>query len=124
MKKLLILFVALACISACSKEGDDGNIRIRLSNISAYDFENIAVNTSTGNVTYGSLESGASSAYKSFELAYRYAFIELSADGNTYTLQPIDYVGETPLDKGEYTYQLDLEPNGQYTSLSLVLIED
>ena len=120
----MILFVALACLSACSKENHQGDIQIRLSNISEYDFENIRVNTSTGDVSYGFLESGESSAYKSFELAYRYAFIELSADGNTYTLQPIDYVGETPLDKGAYTYQLDLEPEGQYSSLIMVLIED
>ena len=124
MKNLLILIFALACLAACSKENDEGDIRIRLSNISEYDFEHITVNTSTGDVSYGSLESGKSSAYKSFDLAYRYAFIELSADGGTYTLQPIDYVGETPLDNGNYTYQLDLEPNGQYTSLSLALIED
>jgi hypothetical protein len=70
------------------------------------------------------LESGEFSAYKSFDLAYRYAFIELSADGVTYTLQPIDYVGETPLDRGDYAYQLDLEPNGQYFSLNQVLIEE
>jgi major membrane immunogen (membrane-anchored lipoprotein) len=124
MRKFLIVIIALVCIAACSKENNEGEVRIRLSNISEYDFENIVVNTSTGDVSYGSLESGEYSVYKSFDLAYRYAFIELTADGETYTLQPIDYVGETPLEKGDYTYQLDLDPQDQYTSLTLVLFEE
>lgn len=43
--------------------------------------------------------------YKVFESAYGYAFIELEIGGKTYTIQPIDYVGETPLEDGNYTYQ-------------------
>lgn len=124
MRRILVLIVAVALLSGCSDEVDNGKVKIRLSNISEVDFENVVVNTSTGNVSYGSLKAQGLSDYKSFELAYRYAFIELSASGNIFTLQPIDYVGESPLDKGNYTYVLDLDIQGQYNSLTMEFIED
>jgi hypothetical protein len=51
--------------------------------------------------------------------------VELEIDGKTYTLQPVDYVGETALDDGNYTYQIDAnDPQEQFASLSLELIKD
>lgn len=127
MKKILILVIAMAAMVACSK--NDGNdpsaLKIRLSNVSQYDFQHIVVNTSTGNVNFGSLHSGQKTAYQVFEKAYRYAFVELEIDGNLYTLQPTDYVGEIPLENGNYTYQIDANDSQErYSKLSLTLIEE
>ncbi|WP_186757182.1 hypothetical protein [Echinicola salinicaeni] len=126
MKKLLLFLLVLLTAIACS--GDDMNpnaVYIRLSNISNYDYKNINVNTSTGGVMFDDLDAQTTSEYKVFEQAYRYAFVELEIEGNTYTIQPIDYVGETPLSNGQYTYQINAnEPNGQYGTLSLNLVKD
>ena len=62
--------------------------------------------------------------YQTFDLAYRYAFVELEIDGKTYTLQPIDYVGETPLENGNYTYSIEAAINERYNTLSLNLMYD
>ena len=109
MKKLMFLVLVIGMFSSCSDEVGNDNVNIRLSNISSTAFENIIVNTSTGNVDYGDLNPGAFSEYKNFEIAYRYAFIQLNCNGETYTLQPIDYVGEEPLKNGNYTYKLDFD---------------
>ncbi|WP_215225543.1 hypothetical protein [Echinicola shivajiensis] len=126
MKKLLVFIFCLSISFGCSR--DDINpeaVNVRLSNISTYDFKNIIVNTSTGEVEFNDLDAQTTSEYKVFEKAYRYAFVELEIEGNTYTIQPIDYVGETPLSKGKYTYQINAsELNGQYGTLSLSLKED
>ena len=51
--------------------------------------------------------------------------MELMIDSATFTLQPIAYVGETTLENGLYTYQIDEhESQDQYSRLSLTLIED
>ncbi len=122
MKKTLILYLTIIILFGCSKDNENNEVKIRLSNISQYDFQNIVVNTTTGNVNFGNLSSGQKSEYKEFDKAYRYAFVELEIDGETYTLQPIDYVGETLLKNGIYTYQLDV--NDIDTILSLTLVED
>lgn len=126
MKKIIILFVTIVTLFSCSKDNVNNEVKIRLSNVSQYDFKNIIVNTTTGYVNFLDLESGQKSEYKDFDKAYRYAFVELEIDGETYTLQPIDYVGETLLENGNYTYQIDANDtiNDQYSKLSLKLIED
>jgi len=124
MKKIIpILLIALLFIN-CNENEDTTEVRIRVSNISQFDFSNIIVNTYNENVSFNNLNSGEVSEYKTFELAYSYAFIQLESDGNTYTLQPIDFVGETPLTNGNYTYQLDINPSSQFQEIILSLVED
>nr|WP_294929690.1 hypothetical protein [uncultured Flavobacterium sp.] len=125
MKKLLILVIIAVVLSGCSSEDSDSELRIRLSNASKFDFQNITVNTSTGNVNFENVSSGQNTTYKNFSKAYRYAFVELQIAGKTYTLQPIDYVGETPLKKGNYTYQITAnDSQEQHGKLSLTLIKN
>tara|TARA_R110002126_G_scaffold277560_3_gene423562 strand:- start:846 stop:1226 length:381 start_codon:yes stop_codon:yes gene_type:complete len=125
MKKIFILILIVASFYNCKNDNDTSNVNIRLANISQFNYQNIIVNTSTGAVNFDDLESQQLSAYKTFEKAYSYAFIELQIDGNTYTFQPIDYVGESLLKNGYYTYQIDAnESQEQYGTLSLTLIKD
>jgi len=127
MKKLLILIILSVALFSCNDDDDNNltGLKIRLSNVSHYKFQNIVVNTTTGNVNFEDLNSGQKSAYKEFEKAYRYAYVELEINGKKYTLQPIDYVGETLLANGKYTYKIDVNDSGdQYSRLSLTLVED
>ena len=127
MKKAFFLILAIAISAGCSNSDDNNTpqLKIRLSNISTFDFKNIVVNTSTGDVNFDDLNAGQQAEYKVFELAYRYAFVELQIDGKTYTLQPIDYLGEIPLENGNYTYEINANNSLlQYQRLSLFLVED
>jgi len=127
MKKILILIISISTLLACSNDDDNttSELNIRLSNVSQYDFQNIIVNTSTGNTNFENISSQGMTNYRTFELAYRYAFVELEIDGETYTLQPIDYFGETPLEDGNYTYEINANDSlEQYGKLSLTLIEE
>ena len=124
MRKLAFIFLLVLDFGACTNQDDEINIRLR--NSSTVAFTDIIVNTSSGdNTVFENLESDQVSAYQSFEIAYRYAFIELTANEQTLTIQPIDYVGETPLKGGLYTYELDIVSlEDRYGGLVLKLIED
>lgn len=130
MKKIgLFVLIALAVLAkSCSYNDDyieEGTVQLRISNISAFDFKDIYVDTGGNDFYYGDLPSGTSSSYAQFDFAYRYAFIELTIDGEVYTVQPIDYVGEEKLESGLYTYRINALPTGnQYDRLSLELQED
>jgi len=127
MRKILILIIFLATIFSCNDDDfkEPSQVNIRLSNISAFDFKNIIVSTSTGEVNFENINSNQKSDYKTFEIAYRYAFVELEIDGQTFTLQPIDYTGETPLERGSYTYEINAnDSQEQFEKLSLTFIED
>ncbi|WP_127138318.1 hypothetical protein [Flagellimonas oceanensis] len=122
MKKLFFLMLLLAV--GCSS-GDDAEVYIRLENVSAHNYENIIVRISNDPLDYGNLGTGKVSEYQMVTKAYRYAYVELEINGKMYILQPIDYVGESTLGSGYYTYQIDAEDGGwEYGQLSISLVED
>lgn len=107
MKKHLLFFLFIACISCSDKEPSSG-INIRIQNNSRYRFDKVFVNTSGGENNYGSVLSRNSSAYLKFNQAYQYANIRLTINGQEFAFQPYDYFGETPLPEGKYTYILNV----------------
>lgn len=128
MKKGILLFV-LGCMligSGCS--GDDDidytEIEIRIKNVSNVEFLNVLVTGGGETHDYGDVAQGISTDYKAHAFAYAYAGITLSANGEEYRLQPIDFVGEETLAPGKYTYELDIEPLETFNSILLTLEED
>ena len=120
---LIGLMVTLACNSDDPDMGP--GIWIRVENASEFRYDNVVVETQGGENNYGTINVGEKSDYKVFELAYRYAFVQLQIDSDTFTLQPIDYVGETPLEEGNYTYVVDAsQSESQFGRLSISLVED
>jgi hypothetical protein len=119
-RHLTQLALALAAAVGCAPGGplepeDRGPVEIRIANESQFGFDRVEVGFPTGSVSYGALAPGESSEYRSVSRAYRYAYIEIEVDGEEFVRQPIDYVGETPLAAGKYTYRLDLAATGEFT---------
>jgi hypothetical protein len=112
MRTLLLCLCVCLSLFSCKKEGS-GDIFIRVRNASQYQFDNIVVKAAKGDNSYGNISAGQKSDYKAFEQAYKYAYIELSVQGQKLVLQPTDYVGETPLTPGQYTYVLDVVNGSQ-----------
>lgn len=126
MKNILILAV-LCLLSSCVRsvapdefEGD-GPIYLQVENISKKNFDNVRVITPGGDHEFGPLKKGEASVYKSYTLAYRYGYVEAVIGDDTLIVQPIDYVGETPLEDGQHTYALDVYGNRDSKSLNLTL---
>jgi len=103
----ILLFICLTAIISCKKK-DSKAVFIRISNQSAYTFEHVIVNTYNQPINYGQIQQGQNSVYMKFDVAYRYAHIRLTAGGKEFILQPIDFVGETTLASGKYTYSLSI----------------
>lgn len=118
---LTITSVFLLTITACKKnEADDciehtvsdcnedpTKINIRIKNVSDYDFCNVVLKPSE-TTNYGKIEKGQSTCYRSFDLAYSYAYVQFYIGEKEFVLQPIDYVGEVPLSIGNHTYSIDI----------------
>ena len=93
---LIIVFALLSC------SDDDGTneVRIRLRNASEFQFENATFN----NVNYGNIESGATTEYRVFQNQYSYGSVSITIEGEEYGWIPIDFVGESLLEDGDYTF--------------------
>ncbi len=96
----LVLFAAALSIGCVTGGEDPSEIRIR--NVSGFDYDGLQV----GEETYGRLPAGAETRYREFGIAYRYNYVRLEVEGDEMILQPTDYVGETPLGPGRFTYEV------------------
>jgi hypothetical protein len=126
MKKAHLITIVLCLFFACSEdEPNHTSVKIRLRNVSQFEFTDVFVNTSGGEFNYGSLNSQGVTPYHEFESAYSYAFVSLKIDGINYRIQPIDYVGEVTLPNGIYTYEIAAKASGgEYDRLSMSLVKD
>lgn len=111
---LALVFVVLLLITGCTDRNDKlSAVNIRVKNASSINFDEVQV----GGDEFVHLEvsSGSFSEYLEYETAYQYAYIQIKSDTESYVLQPIDFVGETPLEIGFYTYVLDVSEEGDIT---------
>lgn len=105
--KLLLFSIFVFTLSSCASNPtitEINSVMIRIANGSGLNYENIIVNIDGDTVYYGDLESHSKSDYKSFGFAYSYAFVEFYVNDEKYTYQPTDFVGESKLENGKYTY--------------------
>ena len=123
--RLVFLCMLIPALSGCgsdninnSSESSDKTL-IRVHNLSAYDFVNIVVDDHN----YGAVAAGAFSDYADLGVAYRYNYVKLTAAGAVFTLQPIDYVGETAFAAGKFSYEIDITDFAA-RALSIEAVED
>lgn len=114
---VLLIVVTAGCTSA---NGKPGGLEIRIANRSDRDFDKVDVTFTSDKVEYGAIPKGGMSAYKQVKEAYRYAKIDIVANGEAFTFQPIDFVGETLLEPGRYTYALNVDPTDHIVTIDLV----
>lgn len=126
MKNTLIAIVFMLTLAGCSKEEEPlSSIFIRVANASKYDFDKTIINTTTGKVNFGKLNSGKKTEYRDFEVAYEYAYVELHMSGSTFVMAPRDYVGSEPLENGIYTYKIKVNAcHRDYAEVNLELVKD
>lgn len=95
-------------------------VTLRVLNDDVVRFDSVTITFPDGSVReFGPLAPGEISVYRTVKLAYRYAFVQVLVGDKTFTLEPIDYVGETALEPGLYIYVL--KTSGTTVDLELVV---
>ena len=112
MVKYFLLALCLVATIGCSDLDDDlSSVNIRVRNVSDITFDLVQVGDMEK--IHENVAPDSFTLYLEYEEAYRYAYIRIESGTETYVLQPIDFVGETPLPIGLYTYELDINEEGE-----------
>ena len=98
---LSLLFITLACEKT-------NVVLIRIENSTGHDITAVFVSGPEDTHEYGNVNKGGKSDYQVYQSAYRYAFCTFKIGDSEFTIQPIDFVGESLLKNGEYTYRLTI----------------
>ncbi|RTE52606.1 hypothetical protein EHW67_15160 [Arenibacter aquaticus] len=111
MKHLTFLILLVLFTAACSDRDDElGGVQIRIKNISSITYDTVQVGEE--DKLHNNVGPDEYSGYLEYETAYAYSYVRINAGEDTYILQPIDFVGESPLSLGFYTYELNISEEG------------
>jgi hypothetical protein len=102
----LALLLVLAAVSGCTSIAGSGGVRIRFSNGGAAELTNITFQSGDASVQLARLAPGELSPYSVHASTYHYGYLRFTVNGAEQVLQPIDYVGETPITSGAYTFRI------------------
>lgn len=111
MKHLTFLILLVLFTAGCSDRDDElGGVQIRIKNVSSITFDVVQVGAEDR--LHNNIGPDEYSGYLEYETAYTYSYVRIISGADTYVLQPIDFVGESPLPLGFYTYELNISEDG------------
>lgn len=122
MKSYFLFFVVAITLVTCNpiETIDSEPAQIRVKNISNFDFDEIVI----WEENLGPLESLKNSYYFIKEPAYDKASISVKIDTFQFSMTVVDYVGETSLRRGKYTFEVDLSELSNQGYLTQLFVED
>ena len=105
--RIFVAVLVATMLGGCTSpfEATD-HVETRFRNATPSTLTNISLAWPGGSMQVAALAPGASSAFERHDGAYSYGALAVTMNGTVRRLQPIDYVGESPLAAGRYTYVL------------------
>ena len=117
---LKLVFITMFFAPGCAKISESAEVMIRVKNLSDFDFDEVILYSDT----LGFLPAQSVSPYFSKPQAFRYASVYVSVDTFRFGLTAIDYVGEKPLEPGNYTFNLNISALSASGVLTQTLVKD
>lgn len=94
-----------------STPGDHPTQRLRISNQSTQDLQNLVVIFPEERVEFGDVPAGKTTGYFEFQKGvYRYAAYNVTIASKRYEQPVVDWVGESPVDGEAFTYSVNVDP--------------
>lgn len=127
MKKILVLLLVVVFSIGCSSDDSAaGRVQIRLYNASDYTLSNLYINAGTGNKPFGSLDPAEYSDYRTLNIAFENAYMQMDVEGTTYYLTAGNFEEEEPLPSGVYTYEIHINDSftTAYDRISIAIVEE
>lgn len=122
---LFQLVAELALSDELRDEVAAGSVQVRVKNIGDRRLSDVVTSLpSWEQLSVGSLGTGEAGGYRIVLRAYSYTYVIATERGEKREYQPIDYVGETPLSPGRYTYEIQVVEGEGGPRLELQLSQD
>ncbi len=120
MKKTILIFILGLSFYSCKKELKNQNqkfeikaekseikkkLKFSLYNPTEFELRNITVGLPDTVLTFQKVEKQSQTEWTNVKTAYHYGFVRFYDTKNRkYYIQPIDYIGETPFEKGKLKF--------------------
>ena len=102
--------VATATVVACGNPFfGDSKTEIRLRNASTFDLTNVTFAPGAPRLEFARIAPDGTTEYRTVDDAYPYGYLDVLVGGERRVLQPIDYVGESEIGAGRFTYVITID---------------
>ncbi len=119
--RIALAIVATAAMAACGNPfSSDSGTEIRLRNASTFELTDVTFAPGSPRLEFARIAPGATTEYRTVDGAYRYGYLDVLVDGTRRVLQPIDYVGESVIGEGRFTYVITIDGATRNPSVELV----
>ena len=116
-----LTFVFAVASAACNNPfSSDDATRIRLRNASTFELTAVTFAPGTSRVEFARIGPAEVTPYSDVASAYSYGYLDVRVNGERRQLQPIDYVGESPIGSGRFTYVITIDAATLNPSMRLV----
>ena len=119
--KLVAAALAIAVASGCSNPfSSDDDTQIRLRNSSSFELTSVKFRPGQPELKFARIQPGEVTSYAPVTDAYPYGYLEVVVDGARRIIQPIDYVGESYIGEGRFTYVITIDARTLDPAMSVV----
>ena len=108
MKKLILVTILVSFFSCTDNDDKILNVnstQIRVSNNSQYNYENVIIHTTSGEIAYNNIASNQVSNYNTFSVIDSDSFVEFTINGNNFSMSFYND-DTTNLSNGLYTLKI------------------
>ena len=112
--------VVVAALSGCDNPFSSDTTRIRLRNSSTFELTAVTFQPGGPKVEFDRIGPGQTTPYTTVSKAYDYGYLDVRVGGERRVIQPIDFVGESPVGEGRFTYVITIEPTTRNPAVQMV----
>jgi hypothetical protein len=117
----LLVCAIIGATAACGNPfGSDGPTRIRLRNASSFELTSVTFAPGSERVEFDRIAPNTTTDYTTVEHAYSYGYFDALVAGVRRTIQPIDFVGESYIGEGKFTYVITIDAQTKNPSIQLI----
>lgn len=108
LARTLLAVITATILGGCSGPFEpSSHVETRFRNATPFTLTDVSLSWPGGSMQVAELAPGASSSLERHDGAYSYGALNVTMNGTVRRLQPIDFVGESPLVAGRYTYVIN-----------------
>lgn len=109
MRSRFVMALLSGALTGCQLFAVRPGTYVRVRNATPWTMTDVVVSPNGGEIRVDRLAPGEASPYVRRDGAYRYGYVRVLTDGGRERkIIPIDYVGESPLPEGRFTYVLEV----------------
>jgi hypothetical protein len=120
VRQVVVAAIVGATVACGNPFGSDEPTRIRLRNASSFELTAVTFAPGSERVEFARIAPSATTEYRTVKRAYSYGYFDALVAGVRRTILPIDFVGESYIGEGKFTYQVTIDAQTRNPSVQLI----